>query len=282
MNTGFTGRRLLIATQHRKEQVMAPCLTQALGVVCEVAEQLDTDQLGTFSGEKPRLDDPVSTLRKKCELALAHQPEFDLVVASEGSFGPHPSMFFVPANEEWVMLIDRAQGLEIRARQVSTDTNFSAKQVMSWSELQAFASAAQFPTHGLILRPSQSVYSPIFKGVNNEAALKQAFECLADSAQGMYVETDMRALFNPSRMAVIEQTTLQLIEKIQSTCPKCATPGFDLVEVKRGLPCAACGLPTASARSHIYGCQHCGYQEDRPTPLNKDYEDPRYCGFCNP
>jgi hypothetical protein len=90
LSTGFAGRRLLIATQHRKEQVMAPCLSEALGVVCEVADQLDTDQLGTFSGEKPRLDDPISTLRKKCELALKQQPEFDLVVASEGSFGPHP------------------------------------------------------------------------------------------------------------------------------------------------------------------------------------------------
>ncbi len=89
----FTNRSLLIATQHRKEEVMAPCLTDALGVICQVAENLNTDLLGTFSGEVARLDDPITTLRKKCMLALKQHPIFDLVVASEGSFGPHPTMF---------------------------------------------------------------------------------------------------------------------------------------------------------------------------------------------
>lgn len=64
MKDVFANRPLLIASQHRKEEVMAPCLTKALGVICQVAENLNTDLLGTFSGEVARLDDPIRTLRK--------------------------------------------------------------------------------------------------------------------------------------------------------------------------------------------------------------------------
>ncbi|OYX05131.1 MAG: hypothetical protein B7Z05_07220 [Thiotrichales bacterium 32-46-8] len=278
----FANRPLLIASQHRKEEVMAPCLTKALGVICQVAENLNTDLLGTFSGEVARLDDPIRTLRKKCMLALEQQTSFDLVVASEGSFGPHPAMFFVPANEEWVMLLDQKHNLEITARSVSMATNFSAKQVHTWSELLAFASAAQFPSHGLILRPSKDTYEPIFKGITTESVLKYAFDCLFDATRGVYAETDMRALYNPSRMKVIEQATQQLIVKTQSTCPQCEMPGFDVVQAKGGLPCSGCGLPTESVLSHIYRCQQCEYHEERCFPYGKEVEEPRYCHFCNP
>lgn len=261
---------------------MAPCLTEALGVICQVAENLNTDLLGTFSGEVARLDDPITTLRKKCMLALEQHPSFDLVVASEGSFGPHPRMFFVPANEEWVMLLDQKHNLEITARIVSMATNFNAKQVYKWSELLEFASNAQFPSHGLILRPSKDNYEPIFKGITTELALKQAFDILLDATQGVYAETDMRALYNPSRMKVIEQVTQQLILKTQSSCPQCQTPGFDVVQAKRGLPCSECGMPTESVLSHIYRCQQCDYHEERLFPYGKQVEEPRYCGYCNP
>ena len=64
----------------------------------------------------------------------------------------------------------------------------------------------------------------------------------------VFVETDMRACYNPTRMRVIEQTTHKLVAKINNKCPQCATPGFETAEVNRGLPCNLCNSPTKSAQ----------------------------------
>jgi hypothetical protein len=59
----FKNRRLLIATKHEKEKVIAPLLEQNLGVICFVNENFDTDLLGTFTGEIEELD-PIATARQ--------------------------------------------------------------------------------------------------------------------------------------------------------------------------------------------------------------------------
>lgn len=51
----FQGRDWVIATRHGKEAVLAPILENALGLRITVPPDLDTDVLGTFSGEVPRL-----------------------------------------------------------------------------------------------------------------------------------------------------------------------------------------------------------------------------------
>jgi hypothetical protein len=57
----FGGRKLVIATKHEKERVIAPVLKEAMGVTCIVPDDLDTDAPGTFSGERERVDDPITT-----------------------------------------------------------------------------------------------------------------------------------------------------------------------------------------------------------------------------
>ena len=47
----FLGRKLFIATKHKKETVIAPIIEVALGVVCFTNLDFDTDILGTFCGE---------------------------------------------------------------------------------------------------------------------------------------------------------------------------------------------------------------------------------------
>jgi hypothetical protein len=44
----FPGRKLLIASKHQKEEVIAPLLEKALEVTCIVPANFDTDELGTF------------------------------------------------------------------------------------------------------------------------------------------------------------------------------------------------------------------------------------------
>ena len=76
----FDGRKLVIATKHKKENVIAPLLEQYLSVKCIVPEDFDTDELGTFTGEIERKDDALSTVRQKCLLAM-EQTQVEL--------GPH-------------------------------------------------------------------------------------------------------------------------------------------------------------------------------------------------
>ena len=120
----FEDRNLIIATKHKKEDVIAPILEKELGVKCFVSSDLDTDLLGTFTGEIERKEDPVSSARNKCYMAM-ELTNCDLAIASEGSFGPHPTLFFIPADDEILVFVDKKNGLEIIAREISTESNFN-------------------------------------------------------------------------------------------------------------------------------------------------------------
>lgn len=277
----FANRPLVIATKHAKEQVIAPILEEAIGVDCRVADGLDTDLLGTFSGEVERALDPLATAREKCQRAMA-ATGVDLAVASEGSFGPHPSMVFLPSDEEILLLVDRRHGLEIVAREVSTSTNFAQTQVESEEALLAFAQRVGFPEHGLILRRSVDGTDHMTKGVTDRETLLAVFRALKEAFGSACVETDMRAMHNPTRQAVIADAARQLARLLTSCCPGCAMPGFTVTEVVRGLPCELCGLPTRGASRHVSRCQHCGCEREQRYPNGKTVEDSMYCEFCNP
>lgn len=277
----FAGRNLLIASKHQKERVIAPLVVEALGIKDVIITDFDTDTLGTFSGEVSRIDDPISTVRNKCLKAM-ELSDSDLAIASEGSFGPHPTFFFCAANEEFIIFIDKKNKLEIIERVISTETNFDAKTITSEEELLAFCDKVQFPSHAVILRPAVNDYTQIFKGIQDIQVLKEAYKQLSSNYSTVYIETDMRAHKNPSRMKVIEEATKKLIVKIQSTCPNCSISGFGIIVSKVGLPCQQCHLPTKSTLSYIYACLACGHQEEKKYPHAKIWEDPMYCDFCNP
>ncbi|MBM3504468.1 MAG: hypothetical protein FJX65_11400 [Alphaproteobacteria bacterium] len=54
----YRQRRAVLATMHGKERVFARPLRVALGLELVVPEGLDTDRLGTFSGEVERVGSP--------------------------------------------------------------------------------------------------------------------------------------------------------------------------------------------------------------------------------
>ena len=85
-------RKLLSATKHNKEQVIAPIFEEGLGVHCFVPDKYNSDIFGTFSGEVERKNSAVATVRAKC-LAAKEEFDCDLVRASEGSFGSY--LFFM-------------------------------------------------------------------------------------------------------------------------------------------------------------------------------------------
>jgi hypothetical protein len=277
----FSRRKLLIATRHHKEKVIAPILERELGVQCFVDPDFDTDALGTFTGEIERELDPISTAREKCRRAMQRN-DCDLGVASEGSFGPHPTLYFLPADEEFLIFIDTQNHIEVTVREISTTTNFSGKQILTHNELMEFADQAGFPTHGLILRGSKQEYTDIHKGIRDRDSLQQAFDHLIARHKSVYVETDMRALHNPMRMQVIAAATEKLVQAIHFTCPNCHMPGFGVAEAIKGLACRLCGSPTNSTLSYVYKCQHCAFTQEERYPHQKTAEDPTFCDFCNP
>jgi len=277
----FKNRKLLIATKHHKEKIIAPLFEKELGVNCFVSDKFDTDTLGTFSGEVSRKENALKTLRKKCLLAM-EKNEVDLVIATEGSFGAHSSVFFASADDELIMLIDAKNNLEIVAREISMDTNFNASVIKNETDLFEFAKRVHFPSHGLILKPAANNYSKIVKGITDFDSLKAHFLQFKDEFGSAYLETDMRASFNPTRMKVIEKAVQKLLLSIQSTCPNCETPGFSVGKAISGLPCAWCKNPTASTLSYLYVCQKCEFTEEYLYPHQKNTEDPAYCNLCNP
>lgn len=277
----FKGRNLLIATKHHKEIIIAPIFEKELEVDCFTSDIFDTDSLGTFSGEVDRKDDALTTLRNKC-IGASNATKCDLVLASEGSFGAHPSIFFAHANEEMVMFKDFKNDLEIVAKEISLETNFNGKIISTESELMTFAEQVNFPSHGIILKPSEKNYSKIFKGIVSKDLLIQHFHELKNEFHSVYAETDMRAMFNPTRMKVIEKATQKLIEKINNFCPNCNTPGFDIVSAQVGLPCENCSLPTRSTLSYLFQCKKCNFVEKQFYPRGIQFEDPTYCDNCNP
>ena len=277
----FKNRRLLIATKHEKEKVIAPLLEMNLGVICFTNKDFDTDLLGTFTGEIERELDPIETVRQKCLLAMKLS-NCDLGVASEGSFGSHPSIFFASADDEFLIFIDKKNNLEIIVRELSLETNFNSNEIESVTDLLEFAESVKFPSHALIVRQSKLDYSNEIKGITNLKDLKNAFYLLSKKSNKVYIETDMRALYNPSRMAVIQNATKKLVEKINSCCPQCDLPGFGITDAKKGLKCNLCGSPTNSTLSYIYICQHCQYTKEEMFPHKRTTEDPTYCDYCNP
>ncbi len=221
----YKGRNLIIATKHEKEKVIAPILEKELGVNCFIALNLDTDELGTFTGEVERKDNTLITARNKCLMAMELN-NCDLSIANEGSFGPHPSLPFVVADDELLLFMDKKNNLEIIVREISTETNFNGSEIQTEMELKEFAANANFPSHALILRKSKDDFRGVVKGINNAEQLNIVFYQLITIEGTVYIETDMRAMYNPTRMKVIKRATKKLAEKINTHCPFCQMPGF--------------------------------------------------------
>jgi hypothetical protein len=279
-------RKALLVTKHNKEKVIVPLLKEALALDIEVATKIDTDQFGTFSGEIERPDTQDNTAKLKILKAFECYPDIEIAIASEGAFNPHPDCPFIPVNTEVVMLIDRKNQLEISGRYLSLATRVKEKMVSSMQEARNFAEIIGFPEYGVILKAGKNVYNKpyIFKDVRTTSCLEAALLYLFDiSPDGeIQMQTDMRAHRNPFRMENIRLATLELVKTLHSICPQCNTPGFDVKEILKGLPCSLCNAPTRSTLSYMYECKKCGRTEEKFLPHDKLQEDPASCDRCNP
>jgi hypothetical protein len=278
----WANRVAVLGTMHQKETAIAPILAETVGIQVVVPERFDTDRFGTFTRDRDRPGSQLETARQKARAAL-EQTDCTLGIASEGSFGPHPGLPMLPCDREVVLLLDTAHGLEIVGAALSTQTNYRHAVVQSVAEALRFAETVQFPSHGLVVMPPPSgarTAGEIVKGIVDRETLVAAVETLLGRSPTVHVETDMRALYNPTRMAVIAQATQDLVQRMQQGCPACGLPGFGEVERRSGLPCGVCGTPTALTAAVIWQCPACQFRQEVPGPLAA--ADPGSCPFCNP
>lgn len=281
----FTDRIAVLATMHRKEEAIAPILQEHLGIQVIVPPDFNTDDFGTFTRERERPGTQLETARLKAEKIL-QQTGATLALASEGSFGPHPEFPMLACDRELVLLLDVTHGLELVGEDFSVDTNYRHCTICSLEEAFKFAQAVGFPDHGLIVMSQANTkqLTAIAKGITTAAHLEEAVEkALRESSTGtIHIETDMRALYNPTRMQAIARATLNLVQAAQRTCPQCDRPGFTAIEYRKGLPCDWCSLPTALTRSVLYQCQTCSFQQESLFPDGLKTADPAQCQYCNP
>lgn len=281
----FTNRIAALATMHEKERVIAPILEQELGIKVLVPSNFNTDIFGTFTREIKRRGTQIEAARFKAEKVLELTGE-SLALASEGSFAPHPSFPYISSNREIVVLIDKQNDLEIIAEEFSTDTNHNYQAISSIEEALNFTQKVGFPEHGVIVMVEENPQDTkgVFKGITTETQLVEAVNItLQNSSTGKaHIETDMRAMYNPTRMKNIQKATLNLISKIKSVCPQCSTPGFEITQRIQGLPCGMCSAPTLLTKSVIYQCKKCGFKKETLYPDGIEFADPGQCMYCNP
>ncbi|MBC7753931.1 MAG: hypothetical protein H7Z71_06815 [Moraxellaceae bacterium] len=277
----FGGESVLFATKHSKEKVLAPLL-EKLGLKCILAD-VDTDTFGTFSGEVDRVGGVRETLRLKTSAAAKANPAARFVLASEGSFGPHPFIGFVQSDHEALLFIDRKLNTEIYVEEISTDTNHAEIEFEPSDDLQAFLKQIGFPEHGIIVKP-KGRSDIVFKNLPTIQFLEQAIAdgFLFSAESKVILSTDMRANFNPTRMKVIEKVGLKLIETLNSFCPECKSPGFAISEGIPGLPCEECGEPSRISKDVLWSCVKCTNTEMKARPDGVVAISATDCEFCNP
>jgi hypothetical protein len=95
----------VIATKHGKERLFGQPIKISLGLSIACPENIETDQLGTFTGEVERTATPGEAALRKARLGIA-MTGMQLGLASEGSFGPHPALPFLAVDHELVVFID--------------------------------------------------------------------------------------------------------------------------------------------------------------------------------
>jgi hypothetical protein len=275
----YYGSIACLATMHEKEHVIAPCFANELAMQLRVPS-VNTDVLGTFSGEVARSKNTIETAIEKARMGIAASG-LSVGIANEGSFGPHPLMPLVYSDTELIVFVDDAKELVLHDVFVSYKTNFAHIVLDKPIIDQAFLKSVCFPSHGLIVKSS---VIGVCKGIRDyeilEKTIKKSFAASPETT--VQIETDMRAHMNPTRMKVIAKLAQQFAKRIATICPNCNMPGFGKLEVEKGLPCADCELPTHEIKNKYRVCSFCFYTKKIVRVHAPLFANPAQCAECNP
>lgn len=277
----YQGSQVAFLTQHGKEHLVRDRLEASLGCQLVHTAAYDTDLLGTFTKEVARQGSQLDAARAKAQIGM-RLTGLHIGIASEGAFGPDPFVGFIPWNSEVLIWVDQQLGLEVQGFAHGPAQSVQ-RTLHTLDELHSFVGHANFPSHGLNLRPENADAGEWQKGICDTQALTQAFHVAQTQSAGggVVVENDLRAFSNPTRQALIRQAMDDLIQKLRSACPQCAKPGFSLTKKSPGLPCRACARPTQLPLAEVWQCVSCNFQEQRAVE-RVESADPARCNYCNP
>lgn len=275
----WAGRIARLATMHGKEAALAPPLARA-GLEVRRVAGVDTDALGTFTGEIPRAGSLHEAAEAKARLAIARSGG-DLGLASEGAYGPHPQIPVMPFGVETLVLVDAARDLVLSETTVARRPVYDHAEVAGLEALEPFLARIGFPDHAVIVQPVDG--GPARKGLRSRAALARALAGAADASPGglARVQTDMRAHMNPTRMTAIAALAERFADRLARACPACGAPGWGAVRPGPPLPCACCGGETMARGAAILGCACCDHEAPGATG-GAARGDPAQCPACNP
>jgi len=271
---------IILASKHKKEMAIRKPFEDAFNANIFVPDDYDTDQFGTFTGEIPRQGTSYETVITKAKKACSCY-NFDYGIANEGSFGHHPTVYFAPGDIELMSFIDNKNDIIIVESEITTETNFAHLDIAITDEYGPFLDRIKFGSHGLVLRAVDD-NRLIAKGVNQIDDLRNLLKSNFKKYQIIRLETDMRAMMNPTRMKVINKLAVKLVNRVQNTCKKCKSPGFGKVTVSGRLLCKSCGSETDLYRQRVLECIKCDYWEYLPRKDGLNKSDPKYCPCCNP
>ena len=276
----YQGESISLLTKHHKEKVIGPLFSKTLKADLITIDSYDTDQLGTFTREISRQGSQLDAARRKAEIGM-EIGRTKYGIGSEGSFVQDPYAGVIPINYEIIIFIDSLRSIEVVGQARGSSINHHAS-VKNWQELAKFARLNKFPKHQLVIRPDYQDHPAIEKDINNLEQLKKAFNkaLKISEKKKVFVEHDLRAFANPTRMKNIKEATKDLLLKLRSVCSKCQTPGFSISRHEPGLPCALCEMPSNQTKAKIYTCLKCDYERKEYVKSNK--ADPGKCNFCNP
>ena len=277
----YFGKRALLTSKHRKLSLFQEAFGEKLNLRVDELP-LDTDLLGTFSGEVERAAPPLQTAIKKAELGL-DATGLSIGLASEGSIGADPLIPWIQSDYELAVFVDRERELIISESYKSNEIVAATITVRPGDDLSSFLVKADFPHHGLIVRTFTKDLSKSHKGIHDFATLQEAIESIAklSPTQQVVIESDFRAMHSPSRQRNIATVATRLATRVATQCPECNTPGWGRVDYLKGVECRECGDENPDAiKAELLGCSRCDYRA--PGKFLRELLDAAQCAFCNP
>lgn len=227
----YSGKVAIISTKHAKSIAIAPPLWNVLKM-STLEYVWDTDELPTAGDQRDSLETIIERARQKCELALNRLgPKAEYVIATEGSFTTPSLEAFGRSHTEVIYFIDRPRKLHFHLSLASDDTIFRRGHVSSLDDLFTFAEQAKFPSHLILMRPSGHFSpSPVQRQIDRYEDLAKSFSSLSklSADRSVYVETDMRAWTNPSRMQVIRELSHLLAMRLDRLSSEILVSGSPL------------------------------------------------------
>ena len=179
-----------------------------------------------------------------------------------------------------LLFLDDERGIEIVERSSGSSSLPAGRRIDTVDSALAYAAMIGFPNQGILVHAQRDDRVVTNKTLSSTAELAHLLETCLHAGMTLTVLPDHRAHRSPARAERIRALCQQMARRLATPCPACATPGYGLVEVARGVPCALCGEATSAIAADIYGCQACDERDRRPH--SRVTADPASCDQCNP